>query len=112
MNGDMDNRPIVVAQATLDSAIDRCLERQAEPRIAADFAAKVMAELPAAPARKRIPELRRKMAMVAAVVLLCAIFVLAPHTSGTFANAAFDFELVLLAQLSGIAWWLGSHRKA
>jgi hypothetical protein len=95
----------------LNLAIDHCLEHAAEPRIPIDFAAKVAAALPPVPARRRSPFLARKIAFAAAALLLLALFALAPHSSATLTNTAFDLELLLLVQLIAVAWWLAVRRR-
>ena len=49
--------------------------------------------------------------MASVVVLSIAMFALAPHTAPTFGNLAFDTELLVIAQLAGIAYWLSKRRE-
>jgi hypothetical protein len=96
--------------AKLEAAMTRALERRQEPVVPADFAARVAAALP--PPRKVRPpmQLGRKAALAGLVVLSLSLFALAPHAAPTFGNMAFDFELVVIAELAGIAYWLTSRR--
>jgi hypothetical protein len=98
-------------QQEFDAAMTRALERSPElPFLAipADFAARVTASLPK-PRRVR-PAIRvgRIAGFVAMVVLAILLFVLAPHVSPSFANVTFDIELIALAQLGAIAYWLST----
>ena len=91
--------------------LTRALEHRPETVVPVDFAARVVAALPPArPARKPI-QMGRTVGLAAAAVLGVALFALAPHATPTFGNWAFDFELVVIAQLGGIAYWLTAARK-
>ena len=95
----------------VEAAISRALEARRDVVVPMDFAAKVRASLPAAvPVRPRV-RVGRVAAIVGAVVLLVALFVLAPHAQASFGNVVFDVELLVLAQVGGIAWWLGVRRE-
>jgi len=98
-------------QNELEAAITQALEfrRNPEaPEVPADFAARVMRSLPAqSTARPRV-RVSRTIGIVAAAILTIAVFALAPHTTPNFTSLAFDLELALLAELAGIAYWLGS----
>jgi hypothetical protein len=48
----------------------------------------------------------------AMVVLTVAMFALAPHAAPDFRNLAFDLELLVLAELGGIAYWLMVRRES
>jgi len=100
------------SQAVFDAKLTRALERRPEPAVPADFASRVAAALPpAAPAPKPM-QVGRTVGLAAAAVLGVALVALAPHASPAFNNWAFDFELVVIAQLGGIAYWLTAVRKA
>jgi hypothetical protein len=99
------------SQPGFDASLTRALERRSEPAVPLDFAARVVATLPPPlPARKKM-QVGRTVGLAAAGVLGVALFVLAPHATPTFGNLAFDFELVVIAQLAGIAYWLTAARK-
>jgi hypothetical protein len=88
-----------------EAAISAALEHRAATEVPADFASRVIAALP--PQRiGRTKPIGRTVALLAAALLTVALFALAPHTVANFANLAFDLELLLLAQLCGIAWLL------
>lgn len=95
-----------------EALIDQYLARQQEPQIPAGFAARVVASLPPAPAPRRMPSLARVSALTAAVVLVLASFVIAPHAAPRLHSAAFDLELLVVAQLAAIAAWLVTQRHA
>ncbi len=100
------------SQAGFEAKLTRALERRPEPMVPTDFASRVAAALPPpAPARKPM-QVGRTVGLAAAAVLAVALLALAPHAAPTFANWAFDFELVVIAQLGGIAYWLTAVRKA
>jgi len=89
----------------------RALERSPElPTLAVppDFAARVVASLPKQRAVRPAVYVGRMAAIVAMVVLAIVLFVLAPHASPSFASFAFDIELIVLAQLGAIAYWLST----
>jgi hypothetical protein len=94
-----------------EASLIGALERRSAPAAPMDFAARVVAALPPPlPARKPM-QVGRTVGLVAATVLGVALFALAPHATPTFGNMAFDFELVVIAQLGGIAYWLTAARK-
>ena len=100
------------SQTGFDAKLTRALERRPEPSVPMDFAARVAVALPPpAPARKPV-RVGRTAGLAAVAVLGAALFALAPHATPAFNNWAFDFELVVIAQLGGIAYWLTAARKA
>jgi hypothetical protein len=54
----------------------------------------------------------RVTGLVGASVLVVALCWLAPHAAPSFSSLAFDMELLLLAELAGVAMWLASRRGA
>jgi len=99
------------SQTGFEAKLTRALERRPEPMVPVDFASRVAAALPpAAPARKPM-QVGRTVGLAAAAVLGVALLALAPHATPAFNNWAFDFELVVIAQLGGIAYWLTAVRK-
>ena len=100
------------SQAGFEAKLTRALEHRPEPVVPTDFAARVAGALPPpAPARKPM-QVGRTVGLAAAAVLGVALIVIAPHAAPTFGNWAFDFELLVIAQLGGIAYWLTTARKA
>lgn len=90
----------------VEAAITAALERRAEPRIPADFAARIVAALPPAqPVRRRMP-LGHRVALITGAIALAAMAVLAPHAAPSYTNLPFDAELLLCAELAGIGSWL------
>jgi hypothetical protein len=102
---DMDSQ-----DGNFDAMMTRALERREDVAVPTDFAVRVAAALP--PPRKPRNAMRvgRATGLVAAGVLGVALFALAPHAAPTFGNWAFDFELVVIAELAGIAYWLTVRR--
>jgi hypothetical protein len=94
----------------LDPMMTRALERRPEASVPVNFAARVAAALPPARPRRKPMQVGRGAAFAAAGVLAVAMCLLAPHAAPTFGNLAFDFELVVIAQLGGIAYWLTARR--
>lgn len=97
-------------QDDFDQSVTRALERRSEVRVPEDFAARVSAALPVARRQNKTVQLGRKAALTALVVLGISLFALAPHAAPSFANMAFDFELVVIAELGGVAYWLTVRR--
>jgi len=95
-------------QNELEAAVTHALELRREPEVPAGFAARVMRSLPAQPAARPRVRVSRTVGLVAAAILTIAVFALAPHASPNFTSLTFDLELVLLAELAAIAYWLGS----
>ena len=100
------------AQNEMEAVVTRALEQRQEPLVPADFAARVMRSLPAQKVARPKMRVGRVTAMVAAVVLTVAVFAIAPHASLSFASLSFDLELVMLAELAGIAYWFVARRDA
>lgn len=90
----------------LSPRLMRALEHAPQPAIPTDFAAKVAASLPALkPARKPL-RLSRTVSLISLGVLTVAMFILARYASPSFTSIAFDFELVLIAQMAAIGYWM------
>ena len=93
-----------------DARVTRALERRPELAVPANFSARVAAALPP-PRRVRPPmQVGRRTALVALVVLGLSLFALASHAAPTFGSLAIDIELVVIAELGGIAYWLTARR--
>jgi hypothetical protein len=93
------------AMQGLQSELTRALSRQPAVTVPAGFAARVAATLPQrgrVPARPRL-SIARAAALVAALLLAVALFVLAPHVA-TARSLAFAVEMLLLLQLAGIGY--------
>jgi hypothetical protein len=98
-------------QEEFEAVMTRALERSPElPPLAipVDFAARVAASLPQQRTARPAVRVGRIAAIVAMVVLAIVLFVLAPHASPSFASFTFDIELIVLAQLGAIAYWLST----
>jgi len=100
------------AQNEMEAPVTRALEQRQEPLVPADFAARVMRSLPAQKVARPKMRVGRVVGVVAAVVLAGGVFALAPHAAPSFTNLSFDVELMLLAELGGIAYWLTARREA
>ena len=96
-------------QNELETAITQALELRREPSVPSDFATRVMRSLPAQPTARPRVRVSRTVGIVVAAVLTIAVFALAPHATPNFTSLAFDLELTLLAELAGVAYWLGSR---
>jgi hypothetical protein len=95
----------------MEVAITRALEQQPKVAVPADFAARVRNSLPPQPRRRAERPVGRTVAMIGGLVTLAAMFAVAPHVAPNFTSVAFDLELVLLAELGGIAWWFGTRDR-
>ena len=103
----MTNTP----QPDFEAAITRALELRPEPVIPQDFAARVMQSLPAQrPIRTRVP-VGRIIDLVSAAALTAGLFALAPHATPSFTSLTFDVELLLLAELGALGYWLTARRE-
>ena len=95
-----------------DEWLTKELERVPEVVVPSNFAVRVREALPAVkPARAKV-RVGRVVSMVCAVVLVVMMFVLAPHAAPKFTSVAFDVELMVLAQLAGIVYWLAAKSRA
>ncbi len=94
-----------------EAGITRALDRKPEVAVPADFAARVRAALPAQPKVRTQRSVGRIAAGVAAVGLVLALCVLAPHARPGVQNMAFALEMVLVVELVGVAAWLGMRRS-
>jgi len=104
----MTNTP----QPDFEAAITRALELRPEPVIPQDFAARVMQSLPAqAPIRTR-SHIGRTIGLIGGAILTAGLFALAPHTTASFSSLTFDLELLLLAELGALGYWLTARREA
>jgi hypothetical protein len=93
-----------------EAMLTRGLESAPAVDVPVDFAARVRAALPPVQTRRASTNLGRKTALGALVVLSLSLFALAPHAAPTFGSVAFDVELLVIAQLGGIAYWLMVRR--
>src|SRR5580658_5253174 len=96
-------------EAGLNTRIDRALELRREVVVPEAFAGRVMQSLPPRRRRRAAMRVGRLVAIFAAMVLALTMFALAPESRPNVTNFAFDMELLMLAQLAGIAWWLGGR---
>jgi hypothetical protein len=108
----MKEREVAMSDANeFEDAITRALDRKPEVAVPADFAAKVRASLPAQPKVRAQRSVGQITAGVAAVGLVLALWVLAPHARPSFGSVAFDLEMVLVVELMGVVTWLGMRRS-
>lgn len=100
--------PQVSASADMESRIDRAIERKPQVQIPADFAAKIAARAVARPLRRRRfkPQFGPMIALLSAPLAAIALFALAPHAAPNLKSLSFDAEVVLLAELALIGWWI------
>jgi len=92
----------------LESRITTAIEQKPEVQIPADFAARVAALSVAQPPQRRRykPHFGRMIALFSAPLAALALFALAPHTAPNVKSLTFDTEVVLLAELAFIGWWI------
>jgi len=100
------------SQPDFEAAITQALELRRDPVIPADFAARVMQSLPMQ--KPATPQLQvgRTIGIAAAAVLMAGMFALAPHATPNFTSLTFDVELLLLAELGALGYWLTARREA
>ena len=95
----------------LETAITRALERAPEVMVPGDFAARVRAALPAQPKVRARRSVGRIAGTAAAAGLIVGLCWLAPHARPSFESVAFDMEMLMLAELAGVAAWLAMRRQ-
>lgn len=90
------------------SRLDVALGAKPAVQIPSDFAAKVVALAVMQPARprRRVPQMGKSMALVLAPLVAIAMFALAPHASPNVKSVIFDIEVILIAQLALMGWWV------
>lgn len=102
---------LAAAQGSLAAAqglVAAALEHKPDVKPPADFARRVALLAAAQPQarRYRVPSYARSAALVATVLVAVALFALAPRSAASFGDLAFDLELVILAQLALMSWWM------
>ena len=95
----------------IDAAVLRCLETPPVVVVPAAFAGRVRAALPAPTPRRQRVSAGQQAGVAAVVLLLVAVFWLAPHTAPRFTSMAFDVEIMLLLELAGVLAWLANRHR-
>lgn len=99
------------AEEGLEAAIQRALEACPAVEVPESFAARVRASLPARTRPRRRRSRGQMAGILSAAVLVMAMCWLAQRAQPSFANLAFDLELAMMAELSGVAAWLGMRHS-
>jgi hypothetical protein len=102
-----------MAQLSATSRLDTALGVKPSVQIPSDFAAKVaaLAVIQQARPRRRVPQMGKSMALVLAPLVAIAMFALAPHASPNVKSVIFDIEVILIAQLALIGWWVSGASR-
>jgi hypothetical protein len=98
----------------LEALIMQVLERRPAVNVPEDFAARVAARVPAVNAGRAArlrPSVARTAATLATVLLVVALFALAPHVRMNGLSLSFGIEMLLLAELAGIGYGLMRMRE-
>lgn len=95
-----------VFEQQMAERISAALARQPRIDVPAEFAARVMAALPAAPVRRKRLRFSYGVALALIACALAAAFWLAPHSVASFSNLPFDAEILLTAEVAVIGWLL------
>ena len=92
-----------------ESRLTLAIEHKPDVYIPFDFASKVAARAVAQPLRRRryAPRFGRAIALLSVPLAAIALFALAPHAAPNLKSLSFDAEVVLLAELALIGWWIG-----
>lgn len=100
------NPPMGSGSAT--TRIDAALESKPSVHIPENFAAKVaaLAGAQGVRPRRRMPQIGRNTALLLTPIVAAALFALAPHAAPNVKSVIFDTEVILVAQLAIIGWWL------
>lgn len=95
-------------QSSISPRLQAALEHKPPVQIPADFAARVATLAAARPlrARRKVPQIGTSVALLSVPLVAAALFVLAPHSSPNVRNLIFDTEVVLIAELALIGWWV------
>lgn len=95
----------------VEQAIEQALQRQPAVVVPADFAQRVRSQLPLAPPTSQPLWLRMSASRLAGVTglaaLLAAFCWLAPGARPDFTSLRFDLELIVLAEMAAVGWWVG-----
>jgi hypothetical protein len=98
-------------ETMFEAEIVRALEEKPVVAVPGDFAARVRAALPPQPkvkaGRFAGRSLGRMAGGIAAVGLVAALCLLAPHARPSFESLAFDMEMLVLVELALVGAWLG-----
>ena len=100
------------SQPDFEAAITQTLELRRDPVIPAGFTARVMQSLPAHKPIRTRSQVGRTVGLVAAAILMAGMFALAPHATPNFSSLTFDVELLLLAELGALSYWLTTRHEA
>jgi len=100
------------SQPDFEAAITQTLELRRDPVIPAGFTARVMQSLPAQKPIRTRSQVGRTVGLVAAAILMAGMFALAPHATPNFTSLTFDVELLLLAELGALSYWLTTRHEA
>ena len=96
----------------LEMAIGRALERQPDVLVPVEFAARVRAQLPAAPPARRRMSAGRVAGTIGLIALVVALCWLGAGTPPSFGSLRFDLELAVLVELAAVAAWMGKDLGA
>ena len=107
MNKSRDEFEGAMELQAAEAVLVRALERRPQVTVPEGFAARVAWALPAEASLHQAPRAGKTVAMVAAVLLTVALFVLAPQAGPSFSNVRFEVELLVLTELGAVAWVLG-----
>jgi hypothetical protein len=104
--------PFEAALAELDQRVVRALETAPDPKVPADFAARVASRLPSArPVSTGRTRYGDSAMVIGIVVLFAALFALAPDAANR-SVVGLTMEWVLCAQLIGLTLWLSIRRRS
>jgi hypothetical protein len=97
-----------MSEERMEQAIDKALQRQPMLNVPEGFAVRVRGQLPPAPSRTGQGIGAGRLAGLAGMLALVAAFCwLAPGARPDFASLRFDLELVVLAEMAAVGWWVG-----
>lgn len=94
------------APTIVEAVLIRALVHPPAIAVPESFAARVVAQLPAAQPRSRPAwgSFSRGIAVGSGVLLTVALFAFAPHATPSFLDLRFDIELIFLAELGSVAY--------
>ena len=114
-SGEVVSEPLDAVPTAVTASVQRALGRSPAVHVPESFAARVSALAVAQPRTRHSgwagwagwAGFGPRIALASAIAVTVAMFAFAPHASPSFTDLHFDIELVLLAELGGMAWWFG-----
>ena len=96
----------------IEAMVTRALEQRPKVVAPENFAARVRAALPALRPRRRRASAGRAFGVGSAIGLTVALFAIAPHVQPEVRSLGFVMEMLVVAELGAVAWFLKADSRA